>query len=242
MTTQTKTKNSKKALLLSALALALVACVALGTMAWLTARDSVTNTFTIGNFTTPDTEKPETPDPDPDAPVPDNPNIGLGGYIIEPSWDASEDAIHKLVPGGSLYKDPYVGIGKGSEDAVVYVYVENPFENQSVYFKLNDAWEAVAEQTVAGPDSGTYVSGLFRYTGEGGSGILKASADQDSWTSRPVFTQVVVNDNATHDDLDVAEKTITVSCFIHQAYDGDSAIDADTIENAAIAAFTPEEP
>lgn len=240
MTAQTQKKNRKKALLLSVLGLTLVACITAGTMAWLTAEDSVTNTFTVGNFNVPDPDKPETPDPDPDSGVdPETPTVSETGYIIEPSWDTAAE--HKLVPGGSLYKDPYVGIGAGSEDAVIYVYVENPFLNESVYFKLNDAWQAVDGQTTDGPAVGTYVGGLFKYVGEDGTGILKASKDKDVWTSRAVFTQVTVSDNASTADLNIeGAKTITVSCFIHQATDGDgTAIPANTIKDAAIAALVP---
>lgn len=240
MTAQTQKKNRKKALLLSVLGLTLVACITAGTMAWLTAEDSITNTFTVGNFNVPDPTEPETPDPDPDSGVdPENPTVSETGYIIEPSWDTTAE--HKLVPGGSLYKDPYVGIGAGSEDAVIYVYVENPFLKQSVYFKLNDAWQAVDGQTTAGPNEGTYVGGLFKYMGEDSTGILEASKDNDVWTSRAVFTQVTVSDNASTADLNIeGNKSITVSCFIHQATDGDgTAIPADTIKNAAIAALVP---
>lgn len=239
MTAQTQKKNRKKALLLSVLGLTLVACITAGTMAWLTAEDSITNTFTVGNFNVPDPTEPETPDPDPDSGVdPENPNVSVTGYIIEPSWDTTAE--HKLVPGGSLYKDPYVGIGAGSENAVIYVYVENPFLNQSVYFKLNDAWQAVDGQTTAGPADRTYVGGLFKYMGEG-NGILVASKDNDVWTSEAVFTQVTVSDNASTADLNIqGDKTITVSCFIHQATDGDGTdIPADTIKTAAIAALVP---
>lgn len=238
MTAQTQKKNRKKALLLSVLGLTLVACITAGTMAWLTAEDSVTNTFTVGNFNVPDPTEPETPDPVPGV-DPENPTLSETGYIIEPSWDINAE--YKLVPGGSLYKDPYVGIGAGSENAVIYVYVENPFLNQSVYFKLNDAWQAVDGQTTPGPADRTYVGGLFKYMGEDSSGILKASKDNDVWTSRAVFTQVTVSDNASTADLNIeGDQSITVSCFIHQATDGDgTAIPAPTIKNAAIAALVP---
>ena len=232
MKTQTQ-KSNKKVLLLSVLAIMLVVCVAFGTMAWLTAEDSVTNTFTVGDFTKPETTNPETPEPDPGAGNPEKPNIGLGGYIIEPSWDTSDNAEHKLVPGGSLYKDPYVGIGKGSEAAVIYVYIDNPFKNNSVYFTLNEGWEAVSEYSQAGTEPDTYVGGLFKYTD-----VLTASDSADSWTAKPVFTKINVSEDATNEDFDVEEKSIEVSCFIHQAYDGEgSPIDAATIENAAVAAL-----
>lgn len=241
MTIQTTKKSRKKVVFLSILALVLATCVVLGTMAWLTAQDSITNTFTVGNFEKPDTGNPETPDPDPDSgEEPEDPNISVDGYIIEPTWDKADE--HKLLPGATFYKDPYVGIGQGSENAAVYVFIDNPFPNQSVYFKLNDAWEAVDGQTTAGPQEGTYTGGLFHYTADDGDGILRASADKDSWTSRPVFTKVFVNDKATTEDLNnVQTKEITVSCFIHQVTDGDGTqIPEETIETAAIAALVPK--
>lgn len=237
MSTKTNKKSTKKVLMLSVVALLLVASITMGTIAWLTVKDSLTNTFTIGNFT-----KPEDPDdiPKPQPGVDDEaePNIGLGGYMIEPSWDTRAEAEHKLVPGGTLLKDPYVGIGKGSEDAVVYVYVDNPFLSESVYFKLSDGWEAVEGQVTEGTEDGTYVSGLFKYVNDDETGILVASATDDSWTTRPVFYNVIVDDDANIEDLDVTNKEITVSCFIHQAYDGTGApISADEIEAAAIDAL-----
>lgn len=236
MSGKTNKKSRKKVILLSVTALFLVACITMGTMAWLTAQDSLTNTFTVGSFTKPNMDDDvTTPDPQPGVDEDAEPNKGLGGYMIEPSWDTRPDAEHKLVPGGSLYKDPYVGIGAGSEDAVVYVYVDNNFVNQSVYFTLNDGWEAVAGQTTAGPEADTYVGGLFKY-----SNTLVAEADEDVWTTNPVFTKVIVNEDADTEDLDVEEKTIGVSCFIHQAKNGEGAdIDSDEIEKAAIAAFAP---
>lgn len=99
MSTKTNKKSSKKVIMLSAVALLLVACITMSTMAWLSLKDSVTNTFTIGNFTKPNTDDEETT-PDPQQPDPDDqpaePSVSLGGYIIEPSWDVSEGAVHKL--------------------------------------------------------------------------------------------------------------------------------------------------
>ena len=240
MRAKSATAGRKRMAFLLFLALALVVSTALVTVAWLTAEDSITNRFTVGNFAPP-TDPGEKPTPDPGAGEVTDPNESLGGYIIEPSWDTTDE--HKLVPGGDLYKDPYVGIGAGSEEAAVYVYVENPFGNNSVYFTLNTtAWEAVEGETVsANQGLNTYVSGLFHYTG-GTGGILEADASKDVWTSDPVFTKVVVSDTATTEDLNTpAEKEITVSCFIHQVHDGNgSEIGADVIKQAAINAFTSE--
>ena len=82
MKTQTQKRNGKKAAVLAALALLLVACVAMGTMAWLTATDELTNAFTVGEFKEPDTDDDTTtPDKDPSAPDVTNPNVS--GYMID---------------------------------------------------------------------------------------------------------------------------------------------------------------
>lgn len=245
--TQTAKRDHKKLSLLCLLVALLLMATAFGTMAWLTKEDSITNEFTVGNFNKP--EDPEDrPDQEPDAPAVDEPNISQDGYIIEPSWDTSADAEHKLIPGASLYKDPYVGIGKGSEDAEVYVYVSNPFGENAVYFSLTEAWEPVEGQvaaaTVTGVSETIYTGGLFHYIGDDKTAILTASDEEDVWTDRPVFRKVVVSDDASTEDLNIeGAKNIVVSCFIHQVKDGDgSRIPAETIKNAAVAALVPVEP
>lgn len=234
--THTEKRSNRKLIVLCLLLVLLLAATAFGTMAWLTASSSVTNTFTVGNFNKPDPDPadpsdPEHPLPDPDATVTDP---MMGGYLYEPSW--SLGAEHKLVPGGSLDKDPYVGIGKDSEDAIVYVYVENPFLKDSVYFTLNAGWEPVTDYvTKVDGDNSKYISGLFKY-----SGVLEASETADVWTSAPVFSSVVVAQGATVEDLNPMDdgqpiaQDIVVSCYIHQAYDGSDTEKDNMLATAAL--------
>lgn len=241
-----KRKNGKVAALVTVVLL-LIAFAVMGTIAWLTATDEVTNTFTVGTFnkpeiptdpTNPDPEDPDVPDPvDPDDP--DNPDsaddMDLDGYIIEPSWNKNIE--HKLIPGASFYKDPYVGIGDESESAVIYVYIDNPYSNR-VYFTLNDGWSAVEGQAEVGSAPDTYTGGLFKY-----DSILNSVAGNNAWTAAPVFNAITVDDSADVNDLTAAngENEINVSCFIHQAYDENgSEIDAATIQNAAIDELVPK--
>ena len=141
------------------------------------------------------------------------------------------------MPGTTYQKDPYVGIGPGSEDGVVYVYVENNFTNtDKIYFTINNGWEAVAGKTTAGAVSGSYKSGLFKY-----SAGLVGKTNEDSWTTTPLFTNIVVADDATSDDFEVAQgqdTAVTVKSFIHQAKDSSGAdISASEIQSAAETAF-----
>lgn len=235
-------KTNKKSILLLILALALAVAAIAGTVAWLTATDSETNTFTIGAIDEPK-EGPDEPEK-PTAPnTPDDPDEydpQEDGYIFEPYWKDEQE----IAPGGDYAKDPYVGVGAGSEPAYIFVQVENSFENDSVYFKLNDGWTAVAEQSKSitiGEDT-YYVSGIFAYDDAIGG-------ETEAWTSTPVFSYVTVSDDATYEDLagteyaegDADTTTIVINAFIHQAVDGNNqTIEKSVAQTAAISHFTAE--
>ena len=214
-----KEKKNKKRLLLIVLLGVLSLTFVGGTVAWLTQTNTLTNSFTVGTFEIP-TTKPT-----------DGSQVSLDGHLYEPNWDENET--HKLLPGSTFAKDPYVGIGQGSEDAVVYVYVKNNFSNK-VYFNLNTGWEAVEAKD--GYLTGTYTSGLFKYT----AGLNDASG-ADVWTTKPLFDSVIVDDTAQAIDFELASgasSEIVVSSFIHQAKDGSgNAIDETEILQAAKNAF-----
>ena len=203
-------KSKTRSILTVCLALALVASAVLGTIAYMTAQDSKTNTFTVGSF-----NKPTDPD---------HPDQTLDSYLIEKNWVENS----KLVPGGSVAKDPKVGIGAGSEDAYIYVYVDNKTltdaNKKLVTFTLDEGWTAVEGHAVAGGASNTYVSGLFKYN-------TKLTAG--NWTTN-VFTKVDVSADANTTDF-AAKPQMTVYAYIHQAKDGAGADLADTANTAAIA-------
>lgn len=230
-------KNKKK-LLIPLLLLVLLVAVG-GTVAWLTSTSELTNNFTVGSFT-----EPKTDPTDPTTLLADEIATGTGsldGNLFEKSWNP--DAEHKLLPGVEFTKDPYVGIGPNSEDAVVYVYVENNASNK-VYFTINTGWEAVANETEAGyTPAGVqevrYTSGLFKYTAG-----LTASTSADVWTTEPLFSKVTVDATAGTTDggkTDFPEGNntkIVVKSFLHQAKDSNgNTIDATTILNAVKEAF-----
>lgn len=215
-----KEKKNKKIILIILLCVMVLSATVGGTIAWLTRTDKITNSFTVGTFNVPTTD-----------PTDENVQIDIEGHLYEPSWNELEE--HKIIPGSAFEKDPYVGIGTGSEDAVVYVYVENNFSDK-VYFTINSGWEKVDAK--AGYKTDTYTSGLFKYTAN-----LVGSSNSDSWTLMPLFSEVVIDEDADSADLTVADgknSEVVVSSFIHQAKDGDgNAIDANIIETAAKEAF-----
>lgn len=228
-------KNNKKKLLIPLLLLLLLVGVG-GTVAWLTSTSTLTNNFTVGSFTEPTTD-PVTPT----TLLEDEIEAGTGsldGNLFEKSWKKNDE--HKLLPGVTFAKDPYVGIGPNSEDAVVYVYVENNLSNK-VYFTINTGWEAVTGYTKAGytPEGVQevrYTSGLFKYT----AGLTASTSDV--WTTAPLFSQVVIDASANNSDFEVEagkDTTITVKSFLHQAKDasGNNIDDATVIRPAVIEAF-----
>lgn len=204
-------KLNKKSLIIIAAVCALLGCTVLGTVAWLTAADEVTNTFTIGNINEPEVGPTNPENPDPDNPqTPDVFDPEVDGNIFEPYWVEGS----KLVPGYSISKDPYVGIGKKSEDCYVFVNVTNNF-GENVYFTINSGWTGVEAEGVVMRDKTYYTSGLFKY-----NKTLEASSNDSTWTSTPLFSEVIVDDEATSDSLNaVTDKEIKVACFLHQAND-----------------------
>ena len=105
-------KTKSKALLLTLCAVLLVAASVLGTMAYLTSTDTVTNTFTIG--------KVEITLDETDVTNPNGPRVKANSY--------------KLMPGTTYTKDPTVTVLKGSEDS--YVRMKVTFNNAAALMEM----------------------------------------------------------------------------------------------------------
>lgn len=104
-------KSKHKALLLSMCAVLLAAVSFFGTLAYLTDKDTVTNTFTVGSVGLKLDEAEVNPD---------------GTYKTDHDKRVQQNAYH-LLPGHTYCKDPTVTVEAGSEDAYVrmIVTVEN---------------------------------------------------------------------------------------------------------------------
>lgn len=217
---------------------ALLVCVLMlgGTIAWLTSTSELTNEFTVGqiNPVDPDDIGPdgnEIPDEDEDEDIEEK----LTDNLYEPSWTPGS----KLLPGATISKDPYVGLGVGSEESYVFVYVENTMTNNNhIYFALKDGWSAVEEKATAVTvgENTYYTGGLFMY-----DETLTGAETGNVWTSTPVFSEVIVDDNAVAEDFVDSEGdvgSITVTAYVHQAKSGDATTDLkETAIAAAKAAF-----
>ena len=98
-------KTKSKALLLTLCAVLLVTASVLGTMAFLTSKDEVVNTFTVGQVKITLDER-DTDDSTPDA-------------------DRDKANAYHLLPGNEYEKDPTVHVNAVSEDSWIFVKVEN---------------------------------------------------------------------------------------------------------------------
>lgn len=100
-------KTARKALMLIICAALLVSATVMGTLAYLTSDDTVTNTFSIGKVEITLTEAP----------------VGENGKKID--GDRVKANKYKLYPGKEYDKDPTVFVDANSEDCYIYVTVAN---------------------------------------------------------------------------------------------------------------------
>lgn len=101
-------KKKTKALMLVLCAVLLVTASVLGTMAYLTAQDKVTNTFTVGKV----------------AITLDEAKVDEAGTAATPEVRVDANTYH-LLPGHTYKKDPTVHVDANSENSWIFVKVEN---------------------------------------------------------------------------------------------------------------------
>ena len=164
-------KTNKKALLTVLCALLLVVASVMGTMAYLTATDTVTNTFTVGNVTM----------------TMDEANVdGNGKKIAEGQEGAGRgDAnSYKLYPGATYDKDPTLHV-KGDASWLI-IAVKNPLAG------FEAATNKIADQiTTKGWNALTVTKPVEGYTM-----YYKAFDGATTLTDVGVFDTVTIADNA----------------------------------------------
>ena len=101
-----KMKARNKILLLALCMAALIAVSVIGTMAYLTSTDTVTNTFTVGKV----------------AIKLDEAKVSTDGALVEGAGRVKENT-YKLLPGHTYNKDPMVTVLSGSESSYVKMTV-----------------------------------------------------------------------------------------------------------------------
>lgn len=215
-----QTRTNKKTIAIVAAVACLALAAALGTYAWLTSTGKLTNNFTTAGINQPTT------DPDnPNKPIPTD-EKKVNGNLTETKWENNS----KLAPGTSVDKNPNVGLGKGSENAYVFVAVTNKtaagetVADNTTYFTIENGWapvnvEGSSPKTVS--DATHYLGGLFMYVGESGStgapAILSASTTADVWTGE-LFKQVTTPATTASSDF-ATSPSIDVNYYISAADD-----------------------
>ncbi len=232
-----KTKNQKKRFAVIAAVLCLALAAGLGTYAWLTAQSQLTNSFTVGKINDPTTNPDE-----PGQPLPTD-KSKVDGNLTETNWDAAHA---KLTPGATIAKNPNVGLGKGSDNAYVFVYVKNALVKDSAkaadtpYFTINNDWTAVTDMAKTTGTDGQYISGLFMYTkGQtqtGEPGLVTAKADADVYTGE-LFSNVVVPSTLTKEmvntnDNSKADMTVYSYVFGADQANGEKSAAANALDQA----------
>lgn len=216
-------KTAKKALLLISCAVLLVVASVVGTMAYLTSKDTVTNTFTVGKV------KIEL----------DEARVKTDGTYVTVATDRVKANEYKLVPGHSYIKDPTVTVKYDSENSYVRVLVtvknidnlRNVFTDPKYYtsggfFRLEELvdlnkTEWTFNGYTANGNDGVYE---FRYN------YIVGSSDTDTKLA-PIFNKITVpGEDVTSENINNLKNVqIDVEAHAIQAY---GFADADAAWNA----------
>lgn len=150
-------KTRTKALLLSLCAIALVAVTVMGTLAYLTAEEKVTNTFTVGDV---QIKLEETA-------------VDETGTPVEPAAKTEEGNQYHLIPGQTYTKDPTVTVLNGSETSYVrmlvtlnnYADLQEIFDNNFKPENFVAGWDKEVWPCVGITVNGDTATYEFRHTG-----------------------------------------------------------------------------
>lgn len=182
-----KMKTKRKALLLSLCAVLLVVASVMGTMAYLTSTDTVTNTFSVGSIHLTLDE----------APVDGTGKATTGARVKENSYI--------LLPGQEYDKDPTVHVTAGSEDSWIFVKVVNGIST------LEDT--SNTSNTIASQITG---NGWTELTGVTGVYYKEYTKSTTAVTDLVVFENFKVAEDANTKDAWTNGGTITVKAYAIQ--------------------------
>ena len=216
-------KTTKKALLFTFCAVLLVVASVLGTMAYLTSSDTVTNTFTVGKVNIKLDEAKVDP--------------VTGGYTNGHDTRVEGNTYH-LLPGHEYYKDPTVTILAGSEASYVraIVTVENIGKlkdtfKDSKYYGTDGVF--LLQKLVSGWDSNVWVYNGYTQDGNNGkyefrytnSSVGKVNIDT---TLPDLFESITIpGEDVTNENIDnLSNVKIVVEAHAIQADGFTDAADA----------------
>ena len=185
-------KKKQKALLLSICAVLLVAVSVFGTYAYLTDKDVVTNTFTVGAV----------------GLSLDEAEVNLDGTYKNGHDKRVKGNTYKLLPGHTYCKDPTVTVDAGSEDAYVRMIVKVeridqlklalPYSEGSEYYSADENQTFLFQKLCGNWDSATWLY----------EGYTESNNGQDGYYEFRYKAIVSKSDNKTV--LDDLFETITI--------------------------------
>lgn len=204
-----KMKARNKILLLALCMAALIAVSVLGTMAYLTSTDTVTNTFTVGKV----------------AITLDEAKVNDAGVAVTPAERVKANS-YKLMPGHSYTKDPTVHVTDGSENCYIFVKVENGISAfEAANEESTDGYKTIATQIIT--------NGWTKLADNDNVYYRSYTNGENAQKSFTVFSNFKIADNANNAEATktswnavTAENTkITVTAYAIQA-DGFANADA----------------
>ncbi len=206
-------KTARKVLLLVLCAALLVSATVMGTLAYLTDSETVTNTFSVGNVVI-TLDEQDVDDSDND----------------ENTTERDQANKYHLLPGHTYIKDPIVHVDPNSEDCYLFVTIDN----QIAAIEATGDTTVAAQMKAKGWAAVDNVANTYVYVGtaEGASAPLAVSANSDI----TVFEKIVIAGSVDNNTLaSYASKTITVTAYAVQK-DGFENSTAAQIWNATFGA------
>ncbi len=178
-------KTARKVLLLTLCAVLLVSATVMGTLAYLTDDDAVTNTFTVGNV----------------AIVLDEEDTD-GSKTDVTTQGRDKANAYKLIPGSSYKKDPMVTVLKDSENAYIrmIVTIDKKEELDAIGMTMADVF--------VGEDTAKWVPVGNGVAGEGNTMVYEFryyqtvnTLDGKDKALEPLFTGITVPGDIDNDEL-----------------------------------------
>ena len=184
-------KKAKKIVALLLCAVLLIGASVAGTLAFLTSKATVTNSFTVGKVVLGEDGKAGL----------DEAKVDEYGVAVNPASRVTENT-YKLIPGHTYTKDPTVHVGANSEACWLFVKVENGIANiEAATATGEDPYTKIAEQVTA--------NGWTLVGGETNIYYKEAARTGDTGADYIVFGNFRLATNAAVSDYASAKITVT---------------------------------
>lgn len=198
-------KKAKKIVALLLCAVLLIGASVAGTLAYLTSKATVTNSFTVGKVVLGEDGKAGL----------DEAKVDEYGVVVTPAARVTENT-YKLIPGRTYTKDPTVHVGANSEACWLFVKVENGIANiEAATATGEDPYTKIAEQVTT--------NGWTLVDGETNIYYKEAAKTGDNGVDYVVFGNFRLANNA--DVSNYASEKIIVTAYAIQK-DGLSVAEA----------------